>query len=93
MKSSPVFTILERTLIELEHAIADFICDIAPLSESLKFVGLESNLLNVQSIVTRVLEADRAVRSTIGEHMHSEITIASPSRRCGAGYRLVSDGG
>jgi hypothetical protein len=95
MKSSPIFTSLEETLIELEHALADFMCDIAPLRESLSFVGLDFNMLNIQSVIAKVSEVTREVRSTIGEQLQSEITTDYTSRRRvrRAAYRLVSDGG
>ena len=58
MKSSPVFNLLEVTLIELEYALADFRFASASLSELLNFVGLEKNLLNLRSAIRRVLEAN-----------------------------------
>ena len=45
-----IFAALEGALIELEHALADFMCDIAPLRNQLNFVGLETNLLNIQLV-------------------------------------------
>ena len=69
MKSSPVFNLLEVTLIELEYALADFRFASASLSKSLHFVGLEKTLLNLTSAIRRVLQAERAAQISIGsEH-------------------------
>ena len=95
MQSSPAFTILEGTLIELDRVVADFMCDVAPLSESLRFVGLEKNLLNIQSVIAKVSEVTREVQSAISEQLQSEIKADYTSRRRArrSAYRLVSDGG
>jgi len=78
MKSSRVFSALEATLIELEHAIAGFMSEAAPLSESLSFVGLERTLLNITSAVTKVLAVDREVQDLIRKM--SETTVSSTSK-------------
>jgi hypothetical protein len=95
MQSTPVFTALEGTLTELDRAMADFTCDIAPLRESLCFVGLELNLLIIQSAITKALEANRKVREIINEQLQSEIMIDHASRRHArrSSYRLMSNGG
>jgi tRNA A37 threonylcarbamoyltransferase TsaD len=95
MRSSPVFARLEDTLTELDRAIASFTCDVAPLSESISFVGLETNLLNIQSVIAKALKANREVRRTICEQLQSEILsdYISKRRPRRAAYRLVSDGG
>jgi hypothetical protein len=95
MHSSPIFTVLEWTLVELDRAISSFTCDVAPLRESLSFVGLELTLLNIQSVIAKVLEANRDVRKTISDQLHSEITTDYDSKRRSrrSTYRLVSDGG
>ena len=82
MKSSRVFSTLEATLLQLEHAIADFLCHAAPLSETLSFVGLEATLLNVNSAISKTLEADRAVQSVINDQLETERRFPStPGRR------------
>jgi hypothetical protein len=81
MKSSRVFSTLEATLLQLEHAIADFLCHAAPLSETLSFVGLETTLLNVNSAISRALEAERAVQSAINGQLETERRFGSTPRR------------
>jgi hypothetical protein len=59
MKSPPVFKLLELALIELEYVLADFRVRTTSLSESLHFVGLESDLISLTAVTRRVLEAER----------------------------------
>jgi hypothetical protein len=81
MKSSRVFSTLEATLLQLEHAIADFLCHAAPLRETLSFVGLETTLLNVNSAISKALDAKRAVQSAIGDQLETERHFGSMPRR------------
>ena len=79
MKSSPTFKLLEVTLIELEYALADFRGSTECLGETLGFVGLELNLVNLRSVTRRVLEAERAVQTIIHGQLESERILTSTS--------------
>jgi hypothetical protein len=78
MKSSRVFSALEATLVQLEHAMAEFMSETAPLSESLRFVGLETTVLNVTSAITKASEAGREVQEIIRKM--AETTVSSTSK-------------
>jgi hypothetical protein len=75
MNSPPVFRLLELSFIELEYAVADLRLSTASLSESLNFVGLEGDIVNITAVAKRVLEAERAVQSYIVDQLNPEIHL------------------